>query len=108
MTRTLYDKLVDSHKVYDLPDSNMPIYVDFHIKTLVAFKILSKPVVSTINRFSLDISQWKRAYSPGCSIEFVIPSITAARRRYFFICSGRVPKVPTPETIYDFPLSLRY
>ena len=31
MTRTLYDKLVDSHKVCDLPDGDMLIYVDFHI-----------------------------------------------------------------------------
>ena len=44
MTRTLYDKLVDSHKVYDLPDSNMLIYVDFHIKTLVAFKNFIKTI----------------------------------------------------------------
>ena len=31
MTLTLYDKLVDSHKVCDLPDGDMLIYVDFHI-----------------------------------------------------------------------------
>ena len=31
MSRTLYDKLVDSHKVCDLPDGDMLIYVDFHI-----------------------------------------------------------------------------
>jgi 3-isopropylmalate/(R)-2-methylmalate dehydratase large subunit len=31
MTRTLYDKLVDNHKVCDLPDGDMLIYVDFHI-----------------------------------------------------------------------------
>ncbi|MDB9729607.1 3-isopropylmalate dehydratase large subunit [Amylibacter sp.] len=31
MTRTLYDKLVDTHKVCDLPDGDMLIYVDFHI-----------------------------------------------------------------------------
>ena len=31
MTRTLYDKLVDNHKVCDLPDCDMLIYVDFHI-----------------------------------------------------------------------------
>lgn len=31
MSRTLYDKLVDAHKVCDLPDGNMLIYVDFHI-----------------------------------------------------------------------------
>ena len=31
MTRTLYDKLVDSHKVCDLPDGDMLIYVDFHM-----------------------------------------------------------------------------
>ena len=31
MTRTLYDKLVDAHKVCDLPDGDMLIYVDFHI-----------------------------------------------------------------------------
>lgn len=31
MNRTLYDKLVDSHKVCDLPDGDMLIYVDFHI-----------------------------------------------------------------------------
>ena len=31
MTRSLYDKLVDSHKVCDLPDGDMLIYVDFHI-----------------------------------------------------------------------------
>lgn len=31
MSRTLYDKLVDAHKVFDLPDGDMLIYVDFHI-----------------------------------------------------------------------------
>ena len=31
MRRTLYDKLVDAHKVCDLPDGDMLIYVDFHI-----------------------------------------------------------------------------
>lgn len=31
MSRTLYDKLVDTHKVCDLPDGDMLIYVDFHI-----------------------------------------------------------------------------
>ncbi len=31
MTRTLYDKLVDAHKVCDLPDGEMLVYVDFHI-----------------------------------------------------------------------------
>lgn len=31
MSRTLYDKLVDAHKVCDLPDGDMLIYVDFHI-----------------------------------------------------------------------------
>ncbi len=31
MARTLYDKLVDAHKVCDLPDGDMLIYVDFHI-----------------------------------------------------------------------------
>ena len=31
MNRTLYDKLVDAHKVSDLPDSDMLIYVDLHI-----------------------------------------------------------------------------
>ncbi len=29
MNRTLYDKLVDAHKVSDLPDGDMLIYVDF-------------------------------------------------------------------------------
>ena len=28
MNRTLYDKLVDAHKVSDLPDGDMLIYVD--------------------------------------------------------------------------------
>ena len=31
MTRTLYDKLVDAHKVCDLSDGDMLIYVDLHI-----------------------------------------------------------------------------
>ena len=31
MSRTLYDKLVDAHKVCDLPDGDMLIYVDYHI-----------------------------------------------------------------------------
>ena len=31
MNRTLYDKLVDAHKVSDLPDGDMLIYVDLHI-----------------------------------------------------------------------------
>ena len=31
MTRTLYDKLVDAHRVCDLPDGDMLVYVDFHI-----------------------------------------------------------------------------
>ncbi|WP_299138390.1 3-isopropylmalate dehydratase large subunit [uncultured Tateyamaria sp.] len=31
MSRTLYDKLVDAHKVCDLPDGDMLVYVDFHI-----------------------------------------------------------------------------
>lgn len=31
MTRTLYDKLVDAHKVCDLPDGDILAYVDFHI-----------------------------------------------------------------------------
>ncbi len=31
MPRTLYDKLVDAHKVCDLPDGDILIYVDFHI-----------------------------------------------------------------------------
>ena len=31
MNRTLYDKLVDAHKVCDLPDGDMLTYVDFHI-----------------------------------------------------------------------------
>ena len=31
MTRTLYDKLVDAHKICDLPDGDILIYVDFHI-----------------------------------------------------------------------------
>ncbi|WP_300031572.1 3-isopropylmalate dehydratase large subunit [uncultured Roseobacter sp.] len=31
MTRTLYDKLVDAHRVCDLPDGGMLVYVDFHI-----------------------------------------------------------------------------
>ncbi len=31
MSRTLYDKLVDAHKVCDLPDGDMLICVDFHI-----------------------------------------------------------------------------
>jgi len=28
MSRTLYDKLVDAHKVCDLPDGDILIYVD--------------------------------------------------------------------------------
>lgn len=31
MTRTLYDKLVDTHKVCDLPGGDILLYVDFHI-----------------------------------------------------------------------------
>ena len=31
MSSTLYDKLVDAHKVCDLPDGDMLIYVDLHI-----------------------------------------------------------------------------
>ena len=31
MSRTLYDKLVDAHKVCDLPDGDMLVYVDLHI-----------------------------------------------------------------------------
>jgi 3-isopropylmalate/(R)-2-methylmalate dehydratase large subunit len=31
MSRTLYDKLVDAHKVCDLPGGDILIYVDFHI-----------------------------------------------------------------------------
>jgi 3-isopropylmalate/(R)-2-methylmalate dehydratase large subunit len=31
MSHTLYDKLVDAHKVCDLPDGDTLIYVDFHI-----------------------------------------------------------------------------
>ena len=31
MNRTLYDKLVDAHKVSALPDGDMLIYVDLHI-----------------------------------------------------------------------------
>ncbi len=31
MPRTLYDKLVDSHKVCDLPDGEMLLYVDLHV-----------------------------------------------------------------------------
>ena len=31
MCKTLYDKLVDAHKVCDLPDGDMLVYVDFHI-----------------------------------------------------------------------------
>ena len=31
MNRTLYDKLVDAHKVSDLPNGDMLIYVDLHI-----------------------------------------------------------------------------
>lgn len=31
MNRTLYDKLVDAHKVCDLPDGDMLVYVDLHI-----------------------------------------------------------------------------
>lgn len=31
MKKTLYDKLVDAHKVCDLPDGDMLVYVDFHI-----------------------------------------------------------------------------
>lgn len=31
MATTLYDKLVDAHKVCDLPDGDILIYVDFHI-----------------------------------------------------------------------------
>lgn len=31
MKRTLYDKLVYAHKVCDLPDGDMLVYVDFHI-----------------------------------------------------------------------------
>lgn len=31
MTRTLYQKLLDVHKVCDLPDGDILIYVDFHI-----------------------------------------------------------------------------
>ena len=31
MSQTIYDKLVDAHKVCDLPDGDMLIYVDFHI-----------------------------------------------------------------------------
>lgn len=31
MKRTLYDKLVDAHKVCELPDGDMLVYVDFHI-----------------------------------------------------------------------------
>lgn len=31
MSRTLYDKLIDAHKVCDLPDGDILIYVDFHI-----------------------------------------------------------------------------
>ncbi len=31
MSRTLYDKLVDSHKVQDLPDGEMLLYVDLHV-----------------------------------------------------------------------------
>ena len=31
MSRTLYDKLVDAHKVCDLPDGDILVYVDFHI-----------------------------------------------------------------------------
>lgn len=31
MSRTLYDKLVDSHKVHDLPDGEMLLYVDLHV-----------------------------------------------------------------------------
>ena len=31
MTRTLYDKLVEAHKVCDLPDGDILVYVDLHI-----------------------------------------------------------------------------
>jgi 3-isopropylmalate/(R)-2-methylmalate dehydratase large subunit len=31
MTRTLYDKLLDTHKICDLPDGDILVYVDFHI-----------------------------------------------------------------------------
>ena len=31
MTRTLYDKLLDAHKICDLPDGDILVYVDFHI-----------------------------------------------------------------------------
>jgi 3-isopropylmalate/(R)-2-methylmalate dehydratase large subunit len=31
VSKTLYDKLVDAHKVCDLPDGDILVYVDFHI-----------------------------------------------------------------------------
>ena len=31
MARTLYDKLLDTHKICDLPDGDILVYVDFHI-----------------------------------------------------------------------------
>lgn len=31
MARTLYDKLLDRHKICDLPDGDILVYVDFHI-----------------------------------------------------------------------------
>ena len=31
MTSTLYDKLVEAHKICDLPDGDILVYVDFHI-----------------------------------------------------------------------------
>jgi len=31
MKRAPYDKVIDTHKVFDLPTGNIFVYVDFHI-----------------------------------------------------------------------------
>jgi 3-isopropylmalate/(R)-2-methylmalate dehydratase large subunit len=41
MSRTLYDKLVDAHRVCDLPDGDMLVYVDFHIDAAAIAPLVS-------------------------------------------------------------------
>jgi len=54
MNRTLYDKLVDAHKVCDLPDGDMLIYVDVHIMN----EYTSPQAFSGLEAKGLDV--WRR------------------------------------------------
>ena len=77
MAKTLYDKLVDAHKVCDLPDCDMLIYVDFHIMN----EYTSPQAFSGMESKGLKV-WWPEAHL------FVVDHVNATRSVEAPVCTG--------------------